>query len=361
MVRKILIFRVGQLGDSLVALPAVHAIRNHYSQAELYLLYDQHIGKNYVVSRALFEGSGFFQGFIGYPIGYGFKYKVKSFLNLCLLCLRLRREKFDLVIHLEPEMKTKKRSFRDRFFFRLGHVKKQIQTVKYRQPRNISTHIHPTEHESDFFLRTLSEHGISVPPPGKGCMDINIGLKDEEEFQQWLKMSRIERGRVLVGIGVGSKMQAKRWPLERFKEITMRMVDEHNVFPIFFGGSEDFESAQEIIEFCKIGSNACGSLSLRGAIRALAECELYVGNDTGTMHMAVAAGIRCVVVFSARDVPGKWYPYGDGHIVHREIVACEGCMLYECHVQARLCLTRIQAKDVFRSCASILTAKVEND
>ncbi len=366
---KILIFRVGQLGDSLVALPAIRAVQANYPGAKLSLLYDEHLGRSYVVSKALFEGSGLFVSYIGYPIGYSFLEKIKAFFALFRLSFRLRRSGYNLVVHLEPEVKTPLRSLRDRWFFRLSGIPRQIQTVSSRLSRVSDKPLPAIEHESDFFLRAIKAQGLQVPPPGQGSMCLGLGESESEEVRAWFESQpsilklhpacfnpepSVLYSLSAVGIGVGSKMQAKRWPLERFEALIRRLVEQYGIYPVYFGGLEDAAHARELIEKIGVGANACGGLSLRGAIRALEGCLFYVGNDTGTMHMAVAAGIRCIGIFSARDVPGKWYPYGNGHAVHRVPVECEGCMLQTCVTEERRCLTAISVEDVFASCAKFL-------
>lgn len=352
-------FRTGQLGDSLVSLPALAGIRQSCPDAKLYLLYDQQLGKPYVVSKALLAESGLFAEFIEYKVGLTFVQKLYSFFALLKLCLRLRSEKFDQVIHLEPEVKPPFRLFRDKVFFRLAGVRTQVTTLQFRAPRCSTRPLQAMEHESDFFLRALVEQGFNVPSAGEGCYDLGLIEKDSGEVSQWLSLSRGEsctdlRELRAVGVGVGSKMQSKRWPLERFDSVLSRLIESQGITPVFFGGPEDRESADHLIEHLGRGLNACGELSLRGSARALQDCLFYLGNDTGTMHLAVAAGIKCVAIFSARDVPGKWYPYGEGHIVHRVAVDCEGCLLYECHEQNRKCLDAIQAEAIYTSCCQIL-------
>jgi ADP-heptose:LPS heptosyltransferase len=84
--------------------------------------------------------------------------------------------------------------------------------------------------------------------------------------------------------------------------------------------------------------------------------RLYLGNDTGTMHLAVAAGLRCVAVFSARDWPGKWDPYGSGHHVLRVDVSCAGCKLVTCDRQME-CLTGIEPSKAIVACEDLLAGQ----
>lgn len=196
-------------------------------------------------------------------------------------------------------------------------------------------------------------------------MDLCLDAEDEAEFHRWLAtqqggglQNHTERDeKRWVGVGLGAKMQSKRWGLDRYREVLQRLIKKHDLCPVFFGGAEDAPAAESMIQDLGRGMNACGELSLRGAARALKACLFYLGNDTGTMHLAVAAGIRCVAIFSARDYPGKWYPYGAGHRVHRVPVDCEGCMLVECIEQDRKCLKSIETDEVYASCVRLIEGR----
>ncbi|MCC5790902.1 MAG: glycosyltransferase family 9 protein [Opitutales bacterium] len=378
---KILVFRTGQLGDSLAAVPAIHAIHRTYPKANKTLLYDQHIGKSYVLSRALFAGSHLFDRFLPYPVPYQKRDKTLWPFHLFRLLWILRRQKFDLVIHLEPELKTPARLKRDKLFFRLAGIPRQVTTLPYRKPRSCQRPLQPLEHESDFYLRALGTQGFTVPPPGQGSYNLNLTPTEDKEVKSFWhaqkpqtnneeqrtknkeRRTNNEEQRTknkqqpstkLISVAIGSKMQSKRWPLERFAAVLTRLHREYGLTPLFLGGPEDAEASAHLIEKLGCGFNACGSLSLRGSARAMEGTHFYLGNDTGTMHLAVAVGLKCVAIFSARDVPGKWYPYGEGHKVHRIPVDCEGCLLYECHQQKRKCLTSIAAEDVFESCVEVM-------
>jgi hypothetical protein len=76
-------------------------------------------------------------------------------------------------------------------------------------------------------------------------------------------------------------------------------------------------------------------------------------------HLAAAVGIRCVGIFSARDFPGSWYPYGPDHLVLRAKVACEGCKLIGCHHDLA-CLKLISVGDVVKACDKALNNESSN-
>lgn len=75
------------------------------------------------------------------------------------------------------------------------------------------------------------------------------------------------------------------------------------------------------------------------------------------MHLAAAAGTPCVALFSARDWPGAWYPYGVEQRVFRKALECEGCYLVECVEHANECLMRITVDEVISGCEDLLRVR----
>jgi ADP-heptose:LPS heptosyltransferase len=126
---------------------------------------------------------------------------------------------------------------------------------------------------------------------------------------------------------------------------------------VIFGGSPEQAMGERLIRAWGRGYVAAGALSLRATVMAMRNCLLHVGNDTGTIHMAAAAGLKCVGIYSAHDPPGEWYPYGEGHIVLRRQIDCEGCMLQTCIERATECLMSISVDEVYQACAERLESR----
>ena len=134
------------------------------------------------------------------------------------------------------------------------------------------------------------------------------------------------------------------------------LIREYSVIPIVVGGAGDRSLADNLLHRWKNGLNATGQLSVREGIALLNLCKLYLGNDTGPMHMAVAAGIPCVAIFSSIDMPGRWEPYGSSHYVFREDMICSGCLLRSCNKGPDRCIERISPRQVYKKCEEYLLA-----
>ena len=358
--RRVLVFRIGQLGDTIAALPALWAVKKHFADAELTLLCDHHPGKTHVIGQDLLRDTGLFKDFELYPVRSGKVGKLRQSSDMLKLLSRLKKKKFDTLVYLSPSARTQRQILRDKRFFRAAGIKQFIGTEGFAAPP-VKIHGRPLEdvpHEAELLLARLAASNIKIPAAGHGCMNLNLGANEAAEVEAWLAKRPSDGGRPWIGFGPGSKMSAKRWPLERFAEVGRNLIERFDIWPVVFGGAEDCQTAASLLAEWGRGDSAAGELSVRAAAEALKRCRLYVGNDTGTMHLAAAVNTRCVAVFSARDWPGRWYPYGTGHRVFREQIECEGCNLVECVERKNECLTRIGANEVTAACEEILKSKI---
>jgi heptosyltransferase-3 len=350
-VKRILIYRIGQLGDTIIALPALWSIRQHFPSAHLALLSDEHPQKGYISASQVLPA-----GLIDQYLGYEANPEGGSLVKLLRLLPRLRQERFDTLVYLAPRLRSRRQVWRDLVFFRVAGIRRFMghRGIRPYPPVIPGKPLPQIEHMADYFLGLLAQDGIPVPPPGEGCMNLGVEKAELKEAEDWLH-SRVgsEPGKLLIGLGVGSKYPAKVWPEERYERLGQHLIDQLGAFPIIFGGLEDQEIGHRLLSKWKLGANAAGELKVRQAAAALSFCRLYVGNDTGTMHLAAAAGTRCVGIFSARHFPGVWYPYGFGHMVLRRHVPCEGCLTTAC-ANDTACLKLISVEDAMDACRQAL-------
>jgi len=355
--RRILVFRIGQLGDTIISLPAMQAIRSQYPDAYLTLLCDRHPGKSYVLASDLLGGDALFDDFLSYPVREDLT--VSRWWSIAPLFAAIRRGKYDAVAYLAPSERSPKQIERDHKFFQFAGVKYFMGMTNFvRLPEKIPGN--PLPHlpsEANLLLNRIRADGIPVPQSEQVAADLRLGLSEKAEVAGWLGQLPSDDGRPWIGVAPGSKMPAKRWPEGRFRDTVARLVEEFGVWPVVFGGKEDAAIGQRLLAAWGGGYNAAGELSLRGAAAALRHCALLLTNDTGTMHLGAAVGVPCVAVFSSRAAPGLWDPLGRGHKVFRSQIECEGCGLIECERQNE-CLQRITVAQVLAACTTILGERV---
>jgi heptosyltransferase III len=87
---------------------------------------------------------------------------------------------------------------------------------------------------------------------------------------------------------------------------------------------------------------------------ALGYAKVFLGPDSGPMHVVAAVGVPCVIAFSASTLPGNWFPHGVQHQVLYRSTSCRGCSLESCTVEGRRCLTSITVAEMATAVDKVL-------
>ena len=340
MQETIIVFRIGQLGDTLIAMPAMAEIRRKHPTAKLILLTDRYDGKSgYVSSWDILRPTGWFHNVIFYRPGGGIRGQLNILANLrgAFAAFRVKR-----IYDLSPD-RFRWQRVRDWLIFRAVFGLRDLSNPDaYPLRRSRSYRPLPNlEPEWSRLLRVVGENS-SVKfsfPVSEATRRSTLTLRSTLEIR--------ETDRV-IAIAPGSKMQSKRWPIDRYVSVCRELTRRDPKTKFFVvGGKEDGALGDYLVENGGVAiRNLAGKLSLAESAGFLSYCFAYIGNDTGTMHLAAMCGVRCIAIFSARDFPGLWYPYGEGHCCLRGRIACEGCMLESCIEKKNECLDLVSVEDV---------------
>jgi heptosyltransferase-2 len=146
---------------------------------------------------------------------------------------------------------------------------------------------------------------------------------------------------------------AKRWLPERFAEVARNIAGQEKVKWILLGTKKDVDLGKQIADSLGDGCvNRTGQTTIEELIAELRECRLLLTNDTGTMHLAALLGVPTVSIFGSTE-PVLTGPLGDGHIVLRHHVECSPCFLRECPIDFR-CMKAVTVSEVTDAVRSIL-------
>jgi len=121
------------------------------------------------------------------------------------------------------------------------------------------------------------------------------------------------------------------------------------------GASEDAAVSEFAAqEWAGAKVNLCGRLTPRETAAVMEQARVFVGPDSGPMHLAASVGVPCVIAFSARGQKGVWYPAGDQHEIIYHAPPCAGCELETCVVEKRRCLTSISVDEMEQAVGRVL-------
>jgi len=358
---RILVFRIGQLGDTVVALPAFWMLRSAYPAASITLLTNAPGKRTGAVGAGdVLPATGLFDNVITYPSHSGM---LAALFSRAALARRLRRQKFERAFYMMPRNRTKDQISRDLRFLRLAGVR-SVSGAEFLRQNLLEFPIPvPTPEvisEADFLVSLLNSEGISEVSKPDGLLRIS---NEERQFAvEWLSNNcKIADGQPIIAVAPGSNWQSKVWEVKRFQSVVGRLILEFNVFPIVVGGCQDMSIGESLVQAWKTGSNAAGKLNVRRSAAVLERCGLFLGNDTGTMHLAAAVQTPCVAVFAAVDWIGKWTPFGSSrNRIFRSHVECEGCHLENCPFGNR-CLDLISTEHVYAACAEALKQDIARE
>lgn len=338
--RKIMLFHSGSIGDTVIVFPMLEAIRRKWPEAEIVLFtYSGYRGVECV--RELIQPSGLVDRVIGFSTS-GNKFGI--ILRLISATRQIRRERFDLAVNIN---RTAAKHYRLRMklwrrWCRLCGIPRCMgdKALFIFPPRREEGAQSAVPHHLDMIAARLEADGIAVDDRK---LDLRL-TETERAAARKLWTEKIPAGKLPVAVGVGGKQL--RWKSENFEELLRRLVPL-GVFPVFFGGGENAPEIDALTSRLGCGCNAAvAGLSLRQTVALMEYCKFYIGNDTGTLHMAVAAGLKCVGIYSAHNPPNCWDPYGDGHIVVKHDLPCAVCLKTVCPRGEPECIDGITVDEV---------------
>jgi lipopolysaccharide heptosyltransferase II len=236
-----------------------------------------------------------------------------------------------------------------------GHCRSWLVNQIVRHPRKPG----PPEHHSLRFLRIARECGAETEKrsnvqPASAVLD---GLRRGErptpnvQVSDSNQLSTINHQPLKIGLCPGAEYgPAKRWLPERFAEAAAKITAQSSAQWILFGTKNDAAIGEQIA--AAIGDhcvNRIGQTTLEQLMDELRQCRLLLTNDTGTMHLAALLGVPVVAIFGSTE-PRLTGPLGNGHIILRHHVECSPCFLRECPIDFR-CMKAVSADEV--ACAAL--------
>lgn len=350
-VRRIIIFRTGQLGDTVCALPAINHIRKTFPAAHITLLTDSQIRSSNVTSQEVVKMTGAVDEYWTYdptrtkdkPYRRNIESKIKS-------------DSFDLVVYLgqacEPLSRIARKLLWWRWSCRLKAANGFVLSHLTGRLEERFVKLYPSTRETDRLLAEILEGSVAIQParyPDFGILPI-----DTDAVRLILEKAQ---GRRLLVIGPGSKMPVKLWGVEKFEELGHRLLAAFgDVFVVVVGGPEDADIGSQLVNsWGEPSFNSAGRASIPESFALISHSHLFVGNDSGAMHLAAAAGVACVAIFTARAPENQWYPYGKDHEVIRHETSCHYCRLEDCIVEGARCIQTITVDEVFSRVCSLLS------
>jgi heptosyltransferase-2 len=339
--QKILVRATNWIGDGVISLPALAALRARFPAAEIVLVAKPWVSELYwhlpAVSRQIvYNPAGEHEG----PQGFW------------KLIRALRAERFDAAILFQNAFHAAWMAWCAGIPVRVGYARdgrSSLLTDAVEVPSPAAY-----GHQAYYYLHLLFRAGLIAKP--QPVTEIRLVLADSEKnwAAKHLQKLGLQGPRFLVGLNPGAFFgPAKRWLLHRYALLADRLVGALHADVLIFGSPAERPLAEEIARAMKhTPVILAGGTSLRQLMALLAQCHLVVSNDSGPMHLAAALGLPVLAIFGSTDERATG-PVGRRARVIRHPVACSPCGLRECPIDLR-CMKGVTVEDVSKSAVRLV-------
>jgi ADP-heptose:LPS heptosyltransferase len=306
----VLIFRLGSIGDTVVALPCFHAIARAFPGHRRVLLTNALASVRASSAESVLDGTGLIDEVIYFPTGE-FRFR-----EAWAMMAEVQRVRASTLIYL-AERRSAAAVFRDVAFFKAAGVPKIAGGPWSRQLRECR--VDAASSELEFEAERLARMLGRVIPVGLAPADWDLCLSASEIEKAGALLSVMAaRGRPLA-IAPGAKIPQKDWGKDRWAALLDALAEDCGAAGLVIVGAADERTLGDELaqRWNSPVLNLCGTLTPRETAAALGRCRLLMCHDSGPMHLAASQGTPCVALFGNYNRPRQWYPFGPGHrVIH---------------------------------------------
>ena len=328
---RILVRASNWLGDAVMSVPAVQAIKQGRPDAYLTIVTPEKIAAMWKLLPEVDEVI---------PI------RPKS-LFATVMAIR-QRPKFDIAVLFPNSLRVALEAWLGGVPRRVGY-RGHCRSWLVNQLVGGSLKPGPIEHQSIHYLRIARDLGADVEETPASARLPALKFQPSNGPQPATEDKPLKLG-LCPGAEYGP---AKRWPVEHFTETAVAVAAQRQVDWVLFGTAKDAPLANEISRALENKcANRIGQTNLEQLIAELRNCRLLLTNDTGTMHLAALLGVPAVAIFGSTE-PGLTGPLGHNNIVLRHQVECSPCFLRECPIDFR-CMKAVTVQETIAAVLSLL-------
>jgi|WetSurMetagenome_2_1015567.scaffolds.fasta_scaffold26331_2 heptosyltransferase-2 len=327
--RRILISRMKFIGDVVLTTPVIRSVRNAFPDAFIAYMADAQ-------AASLLEQNPCLNEIIPFDFGRsGWREQPR-------VAALLRRRRFDLAIDLFGNPRSALLTYFSGAHTRVGLDRPgrgRLYTVRVRDEAGFKTAI-------AFHMQFL--RAVGIPPTSERT---EIFLSDDERLLARRLLADALQGRgPVVALHPGATWPAKRWLPERFADVALKIKERLGAQVVLTAGPNDDEVIRFVEQSMREKIPVFRGLPLRQLAGLISQCSVYVANDSGPMHIAVAVGTPTIGIFG----PGEeniWFPYppAGGNIALRHEVPCHPCHLDFCNLagdEYMRCMTGLSSESV---------------
>jgi heptosyltransferase II len=329
---KIVIRATNWVGDAIMALPALRAVRRRFPEAEIAIVARPYVADIYrdqqICDQLIhYDPRGTHAGLFGNG----------------RLAAELRALKFDVALLLQNAFDAAWLAWRAGIPERIGYARDGrsfLLTKAVQVPRRGEI----PAHEKFYYLELVRRAGWLDSAPDEALISLTVPEEKRRSAEEFLSQSGVRRGVLRIAIGAGASYgSAKCWPPGRFAELANRLRSQSDADVVLFGTAAEAAVSNAIAaEMRRPPIDLTGKTAIADLPALLSQCHLFIGNDSGAMHVAAAVGLPVVAVFGPTDPDGT-APVTPRCSIVQQRPYCSPCFLRRCPTDHR-CMKDVTAE-----------------
>src|SRR5712664_2873461 len=312
-----------------MALPALRAVRKRFPDAEIAI-----VGRPYVAD--IYRD----QDICNQLIPYDPRGSHAGLRGRARLAAELRAQKFDVALLLQNAFDAAWLAWRASIPERIGYAR-DARSFLLTKAVPLPRHGEIPAHEKFYYLELVRRAGWLDSVQGEIFIGLSVPEGKRRSAEEFLRKVGVRQGALRIAIGGGASYgSAKCWPPSRFAEVANRLQLEADADVLLFGtAAEASVSAAISAEMRRPPIDFTGEIAIADLPALLSQCHLFIGNDSGAMHVAAAVGLPVVAIFGPTD-PLATAPVPPRCSIVQEKPYCSPCFLRRCPTDHR-CMTKV--------------------
>lgn len=335
-VKDILLLRQGGLGDTIVAMPAILAIKKRFPTAHIHLLTHERLPGRQSVEEVMPQDT------------FEKLYRYQRRLNEKPLIKELKDQHYDLYIELPNSLSSIAFELRSMLLAKRAGIHSAIGF-------RISGSYFMSKLQEELFIFARERNRLlSIVQQELNMPEYLLQQAEHDAHEYWKSFRSVEKpGDKLIGLIIAAGRPQNAWPIANYHAVALHFVGMGYTVALI-GGKQEYTQAAMIADELQI-QNLCGKLSLQETAALLQDCQLVISNDTGAMHIAYEVGTPLIAIFSARDYSNKWFPPENKQnvVLRSDNVPCAACLGDSC-VNNNVCINRISPAMVINEAEKLL-------
>jgi lipopolysaccharide heptosyltransferase II len=330
---SILFIKLTALGDAVLSIPSLRAIRNKFPKARIYLLTSDKVA-------GVFKNCPYVDEILIYPMRFKYLY-IGKFLR------KIRQIGPEISFDLQNNKISRILTFFSGTYQRYGFVKGKLDFLINKKVNLPKFPLPPVDQQ----LLLLSHLGIRNVDK-----DLELWVEEEDlrRAEEFLNAHWLSRRQKLVGINISSsqKWKSKRWPYERIIQLIDRLA-KFGLRAIILGVGEDLSVSVKIVKNCSAKPiNAVGKTDLGLLLGLISKCDVFLTTDSAPLHIAAGLKIPVVALFGPTD-PRRHLPPGENVYFIWKKKNCSPCYKYQCN-KKKSCMQDIAVEEVVDKILEVL-------